>query len=127
MSNVLDNLWYTEHHEWALIDGEQATFGITDFAQQQFGEIVSLDLPKVGTNVTGSEAYGTIESVKAVTELFAPLSGKVVEVNEELSQSPEDVNSDPYGDGWLVKVELSDPSEAESLMSPADYKKWLVE
>lgn len=117
-----DDLLYHEEHDWARVDGDAATFGITWYAQDSLGEVVFFDPPSMGAELTRGQSYAEIESVKAVSDVIAPLSGKVVEVNEALSQTPETVNQDPYGTGWLVKVQLSDPSEAESLMSAADYE-----
>ncbi|HWF53711.1 MAG TPA: glycine cleavage system protein GcvH [Solirubrobacteraceae bacterium] len=121
-----DDLLYHAEHDWARIDGEQATFGITWYAQDSLGEVVFFDPPAVGTKVTKDESYTEVESVKAVSDVIAPLSGEVVEVNAALGGSPETINEDPYGDGWLVKVKLSDPSETETLLSAADYQKELA-
>jgi glycine cleavage system H protein len=121
-----EDLLYHEEHDWARIDGDNATFGITWYAQDALGEVVFFDAPEVGATVTKGQTYAEIESVKAVSDVFAPLSGEVVEVNEAITQSPETVNEDPYGEGWLVKVRLSDPSEVQSLMSAADYQASLV-
>jgi glycine cleavage system H protein len=120
-----DDLLYHAEHDWARIDGEVATFGITWYAQDSLGEVVFYDPPAVGTQVKQDEPYTEIESVKAVSDVFAPLSGEVVEANAALKETPETINEDPYGEGWLVKVKLSDPSEASSLMSSADYQKEL--
>jgi glycine cleavage system H protein len=117
-----EDLVYHEEHDWARIDGEDATFGITWYAQDALGEVVFFDAPKPGTTVTKGESYAEIESVKAVSEVVAPLSGEIVEVNAGISATPETVNEDPYGEGWLVKVKLSDPAEVESLMSATDYQ-----
>jgi glycine cleavage system H protein len=117
-----EDLLYHEEHDWARIDGGSATFGITWYAQDALGEVVFFDAPDVGAELSKGQPYAEIESVKAVSDVIAPLSGKIVEVNEALSQTPETVNEDPYGQGWLVKVQLSDPSEKESLMSAADYQ-----
>jgi glycine cleavage system H protein len=117
-----EDLVYHEEHDWARIDGEDATFGITWYAQDALGEVVFFDAPEPGTTVTKGESYAEIESVKAVSEVVAPLSGEIVEVNAGISDTPETVNEDPYGAGWLVKVRLSDPSETESLMSASDYQ-----
>jgi glycine cleavage system H protein len=119
------DLLYHEEHDWARVDGDAATFGITWYAQDALGEVVFFEAPKVGVTVTKGEAYAEIESVKAVSDVVAPLSGEIVEVNEGLSESPETVNEDPYGDGWLVKVRLADPAETESLMGVEDYKATL--
>jgi glycine cleavage system H protein len=118
-------LRYTREHEWAKIEGKRARVGITHFAQDQLGDVVFVELPKVGTRVTQLKTFGVVESVKAVSDLFAPLSGVVVEVNQELTQQPERVNRDPYGAGWLVVVELSSPAEVEKLMSAQQYEEFL--
>jgi glycine cleavage system H protein len=120
-----DDLKYHQEHDWARIEGEQATFGITWYAQDQLGEVVFFDPPEVGRQLSANESYAEVESVKAVSDVFAPLSGEVTEVNEALSDTPERINDDPYGDGWLVKVRLSDPSEADSLMDAAAYREML--
>jgi glycine cleavage system H protein len=117
-----EDLLYHEEHDWARVDGDSATFGITWYAQDALGEVVFLDAPSVGAELSQGESYAEIESVKAVSDVIAPLSGKITEVNEALAQTPETVNEDPYGEGWLVKVQLTDPSQAESLMSAADYQ-----
>jgi glycine cleavage system H protein len=115
-----DLLYYAEH-DWAKIDGDVATFGVTWFAQDALGDVVFFDPPSVGATVTKGEAYAEVESVKAVSDVYAPLSGEIVEVNEGLSDTPEAVNDDPYGTGWMVKVRLSDPAEVESLLSRDAY------
>jgi glycine cleavage system H protein len=120
-----DDLKYHQEHDWARIEGDQATFGITWYAQDQLGEVVFFDPPEIGTSVSANDAYAEVESVKAVSDVFAPLSGEIVDVNEALKDSPEKVNDDPYGDGWMVKVRLSDPSEADSLMDVNAYKEML--
>jgi glycine cleavage system H protein len=120
-----DDLRYHPEHDWARIDDENATFGITWYAQDALGEVVFFDPPKVGAQVAKDQAYTEIESVKAVSDVFAPMSGEVVEVNDALGETPETINEDPYGQGWLVKVKLSDPSEAEALMSSAEYEATL--
>ncbi len=117
-----DDLLYHEEHDWARVEGDSAVFGITWYAQDALGEVVFFDAPDVGKTVTKGQSYTEIESVKAVSDVVAPMSGEIVEVNETVSQTPETVNEDPYGAGWLVKVKLSDPSEAESLMGAADYE-----
>ncbi len=116
------DLKYHAEHDWARIEGDEATFGITWYAQDSLGEIVFFDAPAVGTVVTKDEQYTEVESVKAVSDVIAPLSGEIIAINEELSSSPESVNEDPYGAGWLVKVKLSDPSEVESLMDASTYE-----
>jgi glycine cleavage system H protein len=120
-----EDLKYHAEHDWARIDGDQATFGITWYAQDALGEVVFFDPPEVGASVSKDDAYAEVESVKAVSDVFAPLSGEIVEVNEALGDSPEMVNQDPYGDGWMVKVRLSDPSEVDALMDVNAYKELL--
>jgi glycine cleavage system H protein len=120
-----EDLKYHADHDWARVEGDQATFGITWYAQDALGEVVFFDPPEVGASVSKDDAYAEVESVKAVSDVFAPLSGEIVEVNEALSDSPEKVNADPYGEGWMVKVKLSDPSEVDQLMDVAAYKELL--
>jgi glycine cleavage system H protein len=120
-----DDLHYHAEHDWARVDGDQATLGITWYAQDSLGEIVFFDPPKLGTTVTKDNPYTEVESVKAVSDVIAPLSGEIVEVNETLADSPEKINDDPYGEGWLVKISLSDSSEPESLMDAAAYEATL--
>jgi glycine cleavage system H protein len=122
-----EDLRYHAEHDWARLDGEQATFGITWYAQDSLGEVVFYDPPEVGTTVSKDSSYAEVESVKAVSDVVAPLSGEIVEVNEALADAPERVNEDPYGEGWLVRVRLSDPAEAEALLSAADYRKLVEE
>lgn len=117
------DLLYSKEHEWAKLDGENATVGITDYAQESLGDIVYVELPKVGTEIEQFFNVGVIESVKAVSDLFTPLSGKVVEINEALDGDPAAVNREPYGAGWLFKLKLSDLEEAKSLLNAADYEK----
>ena len=121
-----DDLKYHAEHDWARIDGDTATFGITWYAQDALGEVVFYDAPEVGTVVACDQAYTEVESVKAVSDVFAPLSGEVVEVNETLGSAPETINEDPYGEGWLVKVKLSDPSETDALMDASAYQAGLA-
>ncbi len=120
-----EDLKYHAEHDWARIQGDQATFGITWYAQDALGEVVFFDPPEVGTSVSKDEAYAEVESVKAVSDVVAPLSGEIVEVNDGLTDSPENVNSDPYGEGWMVKVRLSDPAEVDQLMDVNAYKELL--
>ena len=120
--NYPDDLKYHAEHDWARIEGDEATFGITWFAQDQLGEVVFFDPPQVGTQTTRDQPYAEIESVKAVSDVVAPLSGEIVEVNEALADAPENVNEDPYGEGWLVKVRLSDVSEVDDLMDASTYE-----
>jgi glycine cleavage system H protein len=117
-----DGLLYHSEHDWARVEGDSATFGITWFAQDALGEVVFFQLPTIGETVKKDDSYAEVESVKAVSDVVAPLSGEIVEVNESLSDAPETINEDPYGGGWLVKVKLSDPSETESLMDAASYE-----
>ena len=116
-----DDLKYHPEHDWARLDGDTATFGITWFAQDALGEVVFIDPPEVGTRVTKDEPYAEVESVKAVSDVIAPMSGEIVEVNTALADKPETINEDPYGEGWLVRVRLSDESEKDSLMDAAAY------
>jgi len=120
-----DDLKYHSEHDWARIDGETATLGITWYAQDQLGEVVFFDPPAVGTTIAKDSPYAEVESVKAVSDVIAPLSGEIVEVNEALKDTPEQINDDSYGEGWLVKIKLSDPSEADSLMDAESYRSSL--
>ena len=122
-----DDLKYTREHEWLLVEGKVATVGITDFAQEQLGDVVFVELPSVGDKVTKDEAMGVIESVKAVSDVYAPVSGTVVEVNDDLPDSTEMINEDPYGDGWMVKIELSDPTDLDDLLNSVDYEQFTTE
>ena len=120
-----EDLRYHPEHDWARIEGDQATFGITWYAQDALGEVVFFDPPEVGAELSANQAYAEVESVKAVSDVFAPLSGEIVEVNEELAETPEKINDDPYGEGWMVKVRLGDPSEADQLLDVAGYRDLL--
>jgi glycine cleavage system H protein len=120
-----DDLKYHPEHDWARIDGDEALFGVTWYAQDALGEVVFFDPPEVGAQVKKDEAYAEVESVKAVSDVFAPLSGEIIEVNEALAESPENINEDPYGEGWMVKVKLSDTSELDSLLDLEAYKALL--
>lgn len=120
--NIPANLKYTKDHEWVSIDGDVATVGITDFAQRELGDIVYVEVETLDQTLAKDEVFGTVEAVKTVSDLFLPLSGEIVEFNEDLESSPETVNSDPYGAGWMVKVKISDASEIASLLSSEDYK-----
>ena len=124
-SSYPDDLLYHPEHDWVRIDGETATFGITWFAQDALGEVVFFDPPEVGSTVTAGESYAEVESVKAVSDVVAPMSGEIIEVNTGLGDKPETVNDDPYGEGWMVKVRLSDPSERDSLLDAATYSSQL--
>ena len=120
-----EDLRYHPEHDWARIEGEEATFGITWYAQDALGEVVFVDPPEVGAEVTANAPYAEVESVKAVSDVFATLSGEVTAVNDALSESPEKINEDPYGEGWLVRVRLADPSEQESLLDVGAYRELL--
>jgi glycine cleavage system H protein len=120
-----EDLKYHEEHDWARIEGEEATFGITWYAQDALGEVVFFDPPEIGAQVTKNQSYAEVESVKAVSDVFAPLSGEIVAVNGDLADSPERVNEDPYGEGWLVRVKLSDHSEVDALLDAAAYEQLL--
>ena len=121
-----DELIYHAEHDWARVEGDQATFGITWYAQDTLGEVVFFEPPEVGTALTKDQPYAEVESVKAVSDVIAPLSGEVTAVNEALGDAPERINEDPYGEGWLVKVKLSDPSEAAELLEADEYRKLLA-
>jgi glycine cleavage system H protein len=120
-----EELRYHDQHDWVRVEGDTATFGITWYAQDTLGEVVFFEPPEVGTALSKDQPYAEVESVKAVSDVIAPMSGEVTEVNDALSDSPEKINEDPYGDGWLVKVTLSHPEEAEALLSAAEYQKLL--
>ena len=120
-----DDLRYHREHDWVRLDGDEAVFGITWYAQDSLGEVVYFDPPPVGNQVTADEPYGELESVKAVSDVIAPLSGEVTEVNEALGDAPEAINGDPYGAGWLIKVRLTSPEETETLLDAAEYRKLL--
>ncbi len=125
MSSIPKELKYTKEHEWILIDGKQGKIGITDYAQQELGDVVFVELPEVGDKVVKGETFGSIESVKAASDLFAPVSGTVVGVNDKLEDGPELVNKSPYGDGWMIIVEVEDETELEDLLSPEEYEEHL--
>jgi len=120
---VREGLWYTKEHEWVAVDQIRATIGITDYAQGELGDIVFLELPAPGTEVRQMEAFGTIEAVKAVSSLFSPLSGVIVAVNTKLEDQPDLVNSDPYGEGWIVKIDMKDEAEVKALLSSRQYSE----
>ncbi len=121
--NFPDNLLYTKDHEWVSLDGDVATVGITDFAQGELGDIVFVEIDTVGETLAAGEVFGTVEAVKTVSDLYMPVSGEILEFNDDLEADPAIVNSDPYGDGWMVRVKLNDPSSREGLLSAADYKQ----
>jgi glycine cleavage system H protein len=119
------NYQYTKEHEWVLVESGSGTIGITDHAQHELGDIVFVDLPKVGAKVTKGQTFGSVESVKAVSDIYAPVSGEVTGINEALSKTPEKLNEDPHGGAWLIKVKLADAGEAKELLSAADYEKYI--
>ena len=121
--NIPEELRYTKDHEWIKIEGTRATVGITDFAQSELGDIVYLDITTKGQELSQHDVFGTVEAVKTVSDLFMPVSGKVIEINPILEGSPEKVNEDPYGEGWLIKVEVTNPAEIEGLLSAQAYKE----
>ncbi|HWQ56755.1 MAG TPA: glycine cleavage system protein GcvH [Bryobacteraceae bacterium] len=125
MNMYPDTLRYTKEHEWVLVEGDTGTIGITDHAQQELGDIVYVDLPKPGASIAQGAALGSVESVKAVSDIYAPVSGEVLEVNPVLADAPERLNEDPHGAGWLVKMKLQDPAQAANLMSAADYESYV--
>jgi len=127
MANIPSDRMYTKEHEWAKEDGDRVRVGITAYAQEQLGDVVFVELPKVGATVSQSKGFGVVESVKAVSDLFAPLSGTVREINAELASAPEIVNQDPYGRGWMILVEPRDPGERANLMTAAQYEAFIAE
>ena len=124
---ILQELRYSREHEWVAVDENIATIGITDFAQEQLGDIVYVELPETGTQVTKDDKFGVVESVKAVSDVYSPVTGTVVAVNTGLPNSPETINEEPYGDGWMIRVEMSDPEELNDLMTAAEYEKFIEE
>ena len=120
-----ENLRYTKEHEWVLVEGDTGTIGITDHAQEELGDIVYVDLPRVGTRLETGKSLGSVESVKAVSDIYAPLSGEVLEVNSLLADAPEKLNQDPHGGAWLIKIRLDAPAEALNLLSAADYQTYI--
>ena len=121
--NFPNNLRYTSQHEWILVEGSSGKIGVTDFAQSELGDVVFVELPSIGKKVRAGESLGTIEAVKTVSELFSPVSGEVIALNEKLNKTPEIVNKDPYGEGWMVQLRITDAKELESLMNADAYKK----
>ena len=122
MSNVPDNLHYSKDHEWVRVEGDTAVIGITDHAQEQLGDVVYVELPKAGESFAANESFGSVESVKAVSEVFTPVSGAVTDANASLNDEPEKVNQDPYGEGWMIKIKMSDRNEVDSLLAAAEYE-----
>ena len=122
MSNIPDDLHYSKDHEWVRVDGNIAIVGITDYAQDSLGDVVYVELPKTGDEFAANESYGSVESVKAVSEMFSPVSGEIVGTNETLADAPEKVNGDPYGEGWMIRVEMSNAGEVDSMLTAAEYE-----
>ena len=125
MSNIPEDLRYSKDHEWVKVDGEVATIGITDYAQHALGDVVYVDMPRVGDTLGSHEAFGSVESVKAVSEIFTPIAGEIVEVNEALNDDAEKVNSDPYGDAWMIKIKMENPLAADAMLSSEEYEEYL--
>ncbi len=125
MANIPEDLKYSKDHEWIRVKGDVATIGITDYAQEALGDVVFVELPNEGENFSTNDAFGSVESVKAVSEIFTPVAGEIVESNEELNDTPESVNEDPYGDAWMVKIKMDNSGEVDSLLSAEEYKEFL--
>ena len=125
MANIPEDLRYSKDHEWIRVDGDVATIGITDYAQHSLGDVVYIDLPRAGDKLNSHEAFGSVESVKAVSEIFTPIAGEIAEVNEGLNDTPEAVNNDPYETGWMIKVKMENPLEADGMLSAAEYEEYL--
>lgn len=124
-NNIPDDLHYSKDHEWVRVEDDIATIGITDYAQDSLGDVVFVELPSEGDSFDAHQAFGSVESVKAVSELFTPVGGEITEANEGLNDSPEAVNNDPYGDAWMIKVKMESPGEVDALMSAAEYEEYL--
>jgi len=122
MANIPDDLHYSKDHEWVRVDGNVAVVGITDYAQDSLGDVVYVELPKVGEKFAANESFGSVESVKAVSEVFCPVSGEIVGVNDSLNDAPEKVNEDPYGEGWMIRVAMSNAGEVDSMLTAAEYE-----
>jgi len=125
MANILENLRYSKDHEWVAVDGETATIGITDYAQHSLGDVVYVELPKVGEKLDAHDAFGSVESVKAVSEIFSPIAGEVLEANDALNDMPEVVNNDPYGDAWMIKIKMDNVGETDALLNAEEYEEYL--
>ena len=125
MANIPEDLKYSKDHEWVKVEGDVAIIGITDYAQDSLGDVVYVELPNVGENFNSHDAFGSVESVKAVSEIFTPVAGEIIESNEDLNDSPESVNDDPYGDAWLVKIKMDNSGEADALLSAEEYAEFL--
>jgi len=122
-----DDLLYSKEHEWILNENDVATIGVTDYAQKELGDVVFVELPEVGATLSAAESFGSVESVKAVSEVYMPVSGEVVEANQSLLEAPEKINDDPYGKGWIIRIRLENPAELEALMSSQEYSKYVEE
>lgn len=122
MANIPDDLHYSKDHEWVRVEGNVAVVGITDYAQDSLGDVVYVELPKVGDDFAANESFGSVESVKAVSEVFSPVSGEIVGNNDALGDTPEKVNQDPYGEGWMIRVQMTNPGEVDSLLTAAEYE-----
>ena len=125
MSNIPENLRYSKDHEWVGVDGDIATIGITDYAQHSLGDVVYIDMPRVGDKFNSHEAFGSVESVKAVSEIFVPVAGEITEVNDGINDTPEAVNNEPYSTGWMIKLKMDNPGEADAMLSSAEYEEYL--
>ena len=125
MANIPEDLRYSKDHEWIRVEGDVATIGITDYAQHSLGDVVYIDMPRVGDKFGTHEAFGSVESVKAVSEIFTPVGGEVTDVNNAVNDAPESVNNDPYNAGWMVKVKMDNPGEADAMMSAVEYEEYL--
>ena len=126
-NNIPENLHYSKDHEWVKVDGNVATIGITDYAQHSLGDVVYVELPSVGDKFEAHEAFGSVESVKAVSEIFIPIAGEIVESNDDLNDNPEFVNNDAYGEAWMIKVKMDNPLEADAMLSAVEYEEYLAE
>ena len=124
---IPDDLKYSEEHEWIKVEGKIATVGVTDYAQDQLGEIVYVELPSEGEEFSKSDTFGSVESVKSVNDIYMPISGRIAEINDPLTDGPEIINEDPYGEGWMIKIEISDKNEVKALMSASEYKSYISE
>ncbi len=122
MANIPDDLHYSKDHEWVRVEGDVAIVGITDYAQNSLGDVVYVELPKTGDEFAANESFGSVESVKAVSEVFSPVSGEIVGTNDTLADAPEKVNTDPYGEGWMIRVKLANPGEVDSMLTAAEYE-----
>ena len=122
MANVPEDLHYSKDHEWVRVDGGEAVIGITDYAQNSLGDVVYVELPKTGEEFAAHQSFGSVESVKAVSEVFTPVAGEITKINESLAEEPEKVNADPYGDGWMIRLKMESPLEVDSLLTAAEYE-----